>query len=317
MSSPETDRPRLPSRAVPITTTVVLAGVWLGIFQVHGYWAAREAGGERSYYGPAVALARTQLELTAAGLRRCAARAGALPARLEACTDDTPRLEALFAWVEAHKDSAGHLRYQVETVDEPWHRGAYSAWKEGQAGPAPPPGHDFFGLPLIYRPGQRAPESEAWVDATTRPDPDLQRFLGRAPPASPRPFALSSVFLQQRVSRQAKLDRKAWNARALQLGGFLGVVLAGVVLTLRWRGKKSRWPGKLAMGLGGGLSVLFVLGSAVFTATCYAMAQFRSSSMSRADRLALLDEAVRKGEVPREVARTARRYIEKLPERQP
>jgi hypothetical protein len=299
------------SRALPVTLTIVAAAVWLVALHFKTYWATRHAGSDRAYYAPAVRLARAELVLRAVGLRRCAARTGKLPRTLEACAADMPRVSSL---LDRQGTDRGGLR---ALLDEPWHP---SPWrKASRTGTPPPVSLDYLGLPIIYRPGRHAPgDDPGWVDSSLTSELKGLRRFGerdlRSVPASPRPFALSSAFLQWRAAAQRRLDQAARNVLALKYGGLLGILLAGVVISVRWRGRRIRGLGTLAIGVGGVISLAFMLGGAVISATCYALASFVSSSLSRADRLAILDEAVKSGEVPPEVAHTARRYIEELPD---
>jgi len=62
---------------------------------------------------------------------------------------------------------------------------------------------------------------------------------------------------------------------------------------------------------------LGALGLGLTTATCYTRIKFRSSSLKREDRIKLLSEAVKNGEVPTEVAEKAKKYIDNLLDKLP
>jgi len=304
------------SRALPITLTILLAAGWFATWETQAYWASRSAGSSRSYYSPAVQLARVELQLRAVGLRRCAARTGRLPRTLAQCAADMPRLSQLLDFHDKKPEGMSHF-YLRAVINEPWRPSEDPTRPKGaRLAPAPPPSLDYLGLPIHYRPGAAKPDG-TWLGSQDLLADPVTQFLvheGGVPPPSKQPFLLSSVFLQHREAEQREKDRKASNIRAMEFGGLLGLVLAGVLISVLWCGRRIRAVGIVSISLGSVLAFLVTAGSCMFYATCYAMAHFRSSSMRRSDRMAILEQGVKRGEIPKEVARTARRYIEALPE---
>jgi hypothetical protein len=335
-----------PSRALPVVLTIVIAALWFTIFHLASYSANRSAGGHRSYIHDALTMSYLQLELVVAGVRRCAARMGRQPANLAECAD-IPRLSHLAATMHPRKDLGAALEDYDSVLDEPWYPSSRSTRATRRDSPSPVKrseepdrGFDYLGLPIVYRVDAPVPREAAGtpgsfamrpmivlpseLGVTEEPDgslhssaplqPLIRAYLvatGGEPPASPRPFAVSSIFLRHHLEELQRVERTARITFALEWGGLLGILIIGVTICVLWRGRPTRTGGKVAITVAGVVATLLSLGSlGAFVASCYVMARFSASGLRRAERLALLEEAVVRGEVPLEVARLARGYIE-------
>jgi len=296
------------SRALPITLTIVIAAVWFNVLDISRLLVLCRAGSSRSY-AEAMDLARMELQLRVVGLKRCAGRIGHLPRTLAECAADMPRFQALLDLDGPRK------RGWQSMVDEPWHPDPDHKPVRAAQGEGPPPELDFLGLPIRYRPGPR-PDG-TWVHSDDALVPAVRKVVKASGgvPSGGGPFALASLFLQHRDREQRTLDHRASSLRAVQFGGLLGLILAGVLVSVRWRGRPVRDAGVASITLCGVLALLVTAGSCASLVPCFGMVSFCSSRSGRHERLEILEQGVKRGEIPEEVARTARRYIGELPGR--
>jgi hypothetical protein len=317
------------SRAVPLSIILIVSGIWLGWSWQNLYWARRDAHTAGGNYSIGMRLCLLELELRAAAVRKYAARTGDLPASLSDCADDVINIEDWLLWardVYKYPDAAYETAWLAEhyqhVITEPWAPAELVPEHSDRARTIdvarPPAELDIFGLPIIYERRAKEDNDGSWVFSADGFSPEIEKFLltrGGVPAASAKPFALGSVFVRGKIEELQVGYRKARRALYLLLGGSLLIIVASVLILWKPDYRFVRLPGAVAVFFSGLIGVVAVFfGWAATQATCYIPSHFISGYLSRQERITLLEDAVRRGEVPADVAKTAREYIEKLPE---
>jgi hypothetical protein len=96
----------------------------------------------------------------------------------------------------------------------------------------------------------------------------------------------------------------------LLFGGLAIIIGSTAVLANRWKRFGSSTLGRVVLGVS---LIPVVLGLLAPTlATCYIPAFFHARAISMEKRLEILEDAVKRGEVSAEVAKTARSHIKKM-----
>ncbi len=305
-------RPRRPW-TFSLAVGILISGLWLAAAIPAVYWTLRGTDGE-SYVNQAVLeLARTDLALRAAGLRRYAEVNGHLPADLAGCGSLCPTLADVLQHIREPSHPAAEEPLLLY-IDEAWVSEVVS--RDHGVPAAPGAAQDLFGLPIVYRKGVEEPDEGSFLSSEPLP-PLVERFVaskGTPPSPSPEPFTLASLFLRERLSDIAWHERTAIAVLSAALLGFLALLVGTFWRTIRSRRVRSSTWGKVGVAAATFVSTLTVfLGLATTTATCYARSRFRTRSLSKGERLVLLEKAVRTGDVPPAVEKAARAYLEKLP----
>jgi len=291
--------------------TLIVASLWFAVTVNVAHEAHMRASVNNRHYAALLEYARLDLEIRAVAVRRWAARTGELPSSLSECDVGASELAEvvmadpkLRAWAELGKGP----------VEEPWWRQSVSRGQEtGEAPPAPPSSLDFLGLPILYRISLESAPDESWLHSS---DPLCSATVsyavrsGGVPPEPPRPFALGSMFLADRMEEQRPLDRQASMAWTLCHAGSGALILLGLVVTVCWRGRPVGRNGRSGVVVSCIIAGCVAMVGLTSRVTCYKVRSFQSSSLSRSDRLELLEKAVERREVPDDVADLARRLLE-------
>jgi len=261
---------------------------------------------------------RVEMGLRIAAVRRHEARTGRLP---DSWADvDSSGLD-IWTWAEWLRRDPGGERH-AETNRDVCHLALrvemeagmveYYPWEKAR-----PDHSDGAGLPVVLHHGHPSRHEHSWF----RSDDPLPRsviaFLedrGGVPPVG-TPFAMRSLALHGATEEVRALTRSLWISRGLLLG--LPLLLITVCALLR----RSRRTGlrALASCIIGVVMAACTLGTVLFglqtnTRSCYKAGRFTPSTLSSRQRLALLDDAVARGEVEPDVAARARAYIETVGE---
>ncbi len=314
---------------MPLSIILIVGGIWLGWSYQNWYWARREARTADWDSAHGVRFCLLELELRAAAVRSYAARTGGLPASLADCAGDVINIEDWLLWArdaykypDADYETAWLAGHYQRVIIERWVPDALvpEEYRPERAAPVsrPRPELDIFGLPIIYERDGRRDNDGSWVLSAEGLSPEIEKFLqtrGGVPAAPPKPFALGSVFVRDKIERLRIGYRKARRALYLLLGGSLLIIIASAFILWKPDYRFVRLPGAVVVffsGLTGVVAVFF--GWAGTQATCYMSSGMAFEPLSREERIVLLDDAVRRGEVPADVAKTAREYIERLPE---
>lgn len=312
------------SRAVPLSIALVVFGAWFGWSYQYHYWAERGANRKPSYLQSGTELARYELELRAASIRRHAEKTGALPASLSDC--DVSGLTIL-DWLRWKTDGVKALDENsfygepAGALTEVWVPNELLGDSEGRIvndSIAPPPSElDFLGLPILYERANMDGDPDLWVTSSESFSPDVAAFLdasGGAAPASAEPFRLSSVFMRRNAARIKAVRLRERIAFHLLWAPSLLIIAAIVLILKRGRFRPVGIAGMASVVVAGVLGVFGIAAGYQEThVTCYVPVKFTSWFLPSEERLAILDKAVADGDVPGDVARTARAYIEKRP----
>ena len=316
-SSVQTARDKRSARtpAVALCVGLLLGGVWLAVMYPMSYFAHRAAGSDRGYYRGALHIVRAELALHGIAVRQFAQRTGHLPTALAECREDLVDIRQLAAWAgENANPNKPDLCWYAFGFYDPERDAARG--EEPRAERLPPSGFDVFGLPILYRRGSGG-DGETWVRSTDPLPAGVVSYLnahGGVPTlGTTEPFALSSLFLQDRVAFLRGREHWAALVTAVFYAGLTLIVAGTIWLAIRWRKRCPwSWPDRLMVVITALVAATLALfGRATTGATCYRQTSFTVSDLPAAERLALLDEAVRKGEVPADAAKTARDYIER------
>lgn len=277
------------SPALAVAIGILSAIAWLVFAEMVYSWAARDFGSRRRYYARGLEACRWELGLRAVAVQRFAQRTGHMPNSLSECEKDLIRLG----------DAYPNLRY---LVGDSWNPDASppAAWQ------------DFLGLPIIYTRGQQPPEEFRFLSSEPFPL-HMESYLklhGGVPAASSEPFALSSLFMREVLPRLRRQENIQQISLFLIFAGLAIIIIGTVVLANRWRRFGSSAFGKVMLRI----SFFSVLCGLLFPSvtTCYRMASFNARSVSVEKRLRILDDAVKRGEISEEVAKTARSHIKKM-----
>ncbi len=322
-------------RALPLAVTLLLASAWAGLLGYRSLLASIEAGAYLSHNRACMMASRLELELRAAGIRRFAARTGRLPNDLKECEADAPAFHAFIlhyagkAGTQQDESGASSGLYawrkqgfDFQTVDEPWlvETQGFRLRPTLTSVPPPPKELDYLSLPIMYLPGRKTPPigepCSAWYESSQKLSGLVLEFLkatGGAPPSADKPFLLTTPFLHSRALEAEKRNRRHLLISAFFWPGLLTILIVGVVTSVLWRPGRGGMASKLALLIPSAIGSLFLLSTNAMRSTCYAMSRFRSSHLSRAERIQLLDEAERAGNVPPDIAARARKQIEDLP----
>jgi hypothetical protein len=323
--------PGKPKRPIsyPVLLAIIIAawGIWFG-----GSWVIRwDAAGElrsSTKYEPPIKLCRLELELRSIAIKRFAERTGRLPQSLTECDSDGLHIDDWLSWAKENLTRGDDLTLNFivahpDRLDEPWTPlalRAENALHEDKLpqGPRTSVAQDLFGLPIVYEKGHKPRHDLSWVGSSDALSPEIEKFVaaqGVVPTPAPGEFALSSLFVRNTLSHFDDLAYIAWLAPFSLLWGNAIFAVTFVGIIVKWRRSRVKQHGKVWIvnaGLIAGVMVFFSL--AKTSATCYVTAPFRSSFLSRAKRLEILEKSVKSGEIPQDVADRARGYIENLPE---
>jgi hypothetical protein len=302
------------SIALPVTIAILLCCAWYAYFSGPNY---DSEGAKRShmYYAPAITLAKAELAFRAVAVRRYAARIGHLPQSLADCETDMPDILKWLQWIDDHEEIEFelHIYRSVQMMDLPWVPEVPAEWNRPRTELAPRPSanQDFLGLPIQYVKAMKLANDDSWIDSSDPLGMEIEKYLeenGGVPPAASQPFSLASLFVRDRTEYLAERDRVVVWGRLYLFGGLASILgITGIVLR-KWNGPKLSFRGIVAMLFGGVVAFTFF---APRFATCYVMSPFRSRRFSQEQRLTILNEAVRQGEIPTDIAETARAYIQK------
>ncbi|MBP7866231.1 MAG: hypothetical protein KA419_09800 [Acidobacteria bacterium] len=299
--------------------------------------AAEAADRYRDAGRSVVTLSRCELYLKAASVRIFAKRTGRMPVSLRECAGDGASFDDWMAWLSKERRAACRdpllqeemffwsaspprqgggihpgpfYRDRLGVPVGPW---ALVPWSDSAPLPPLPPGLDPSGLPVLYRVGGSPPRDPAAIRSDDPLPPEIAAFFqarGGEAPVPPQPFSLVSLRIRDRLDQQARLDDRVTRAWLELAGGLiLGTALVLAIL-YRWGSPRKR---RMAAGLAilGALSVFAWLWGSTRLFTKVHSSFY--TGISRGDLIAVLDEAVRRGEVPPETAAASRQYLLSLP----
>lgn len=323
------------SYKIPLVIVFICTIIWVSrlkdLYQEASEYAGRfESDGRR-----VVTLARYELYLKAVSVRRFAKRTGRMPGSLlESCVDgvefnewltwcsgqgrhscrDPVLREESSAWSDCIRRDPGDLHpglFYVFRMGVPVNALIQSLDRSLGTLRQPPPGLDAYGLPVLFRVGNR-PRDPAGIDSEDPLPPEVSGFFrakGIELSASPQSFSLVSLRIRDRLDQQARLDRRLTQAWMLMAGGMALAVILTLAILYRWGTVRKKRPVKT-------LTLLMVIGVLASVATPvhhidYSACYFHG--ISRADLLNLLDDAVWCEEIPPEVVQCSRQYLLSLP----
>jgi len=259
---------------------------------IENYWSI-----SHNYFQKALDTCRSELASRAVAVRRFAQRTGRLPESLSECEKDLVRIE------EAAPNYYSRVIHEPLSMNPPI--------KDGVA--APQITQDFLGLPIIYKRGQQKADDRSWFLSSEALPEELELYLkehGGIPAPSVEPFALSSLFLRDRLALLHGQDMKVMMSRWLLLSGLAIIIVCSIVFAERWRRFSASSAGRVMRGM----SVLAIVCGMILLSTtpCRKLPRSIFRSVSEQERLRILDNAVKRGEVPDDVAESTRTYIRKL-----
>ena len=311
-----------------LAVTIAAGGVWFGWSWYNLYWTSRDSGTAAGEYALGIRLCRLELQLRSVAVRDFVARTGRLPQSLAECDCNGLHIDDWLLWGKDNYragddwELAWTLEYGRGIIWEPWLPEAlrlndpqYMA--RLPYGPRPSAAQDLFGLPVVYVTGRKPKDDLSWIGSSDPLPPEVEKFVsaqGPMPPPAANEFALSSLFVRGAVRHLDDVRRMARLALVLFLGGSAFFVAVAIGTIVKWRRTGTEKPEAatiVAAGLIAAVAAFF--GWAGTRATCYLPASFSSTFLPRAQRLELLDKAVKQGEIPQDVAKVAREYIETLP----
>jgi len=308
-----------PTRSItlPLTVVLLLAAAWytcLGF--IYSQRLGLRGGTVRYHYRQAIEVSHLDLELHAAGVRRFAERNGRLPADLQECEAETPKLLDLLVWSQANQAACDWRKLEGlgHRVYEPWWRDrALVAY--GKLPDPPGAAFDYLALPVLYQPQAAAPRAPTALRSDEAFSAAVKPFVeanGGAPAPSAQPFVLRSLAIDALEPRLALLQSRAGALTVLRWGGGALIILVGLLVCLVW---DRRSGARLRIHAGATIGALIGAGCIVLVlnAAHFESYGFRSTDLGRLERLQLLRQAVERGDVLPEVAKLAREQIEALP----
>ncbi len=261
---------------------------------------------------------RIEMGLRSAAVRRHEARTGHLPESWAEVDLKGLDIRTWATWIredpagerhaetnEEARDLAMRVEMEGELIDlYPWEK-------------ARPEQHDGAGLPVLLRRGHPPPDEHSWLRSSDPLPPSVTALLesrGAVPPVR-TPFAVRSLVLRDATESARSGVWKVRIARGLILGVPLILLLAFAFFRRGWGARIQA----LAVGVAGVAAVgiaaaVVILGYSSGRVMCYSGRPFTPSMMSPHRRLAILEDAVARGEVAPDVAARARAYIETVGE---
>ncbi len=316
------DEPALPLRrrftAAVLWVTLILAAGAVPLFGWFVLGRASLVDGGFPHSSDSVSKpVQIDLALRAAAIRRFEAEAGRLPDSLSEVDLEGRDVHAWVEWIRDDPRGQAHADTNRDAERASWRmardldREYLLPWEKDR-----PRHHDCVGLPILFHRGSSSPEGPAWIRSDDPLPPSVIAFLeahdGIPPPAG-TPFALCSLVLR------AAIETERTRARQYAIGAGIILLVIAALITVFVHLRRSRWGG--ALGLGGRFARVAAVAVALlgllpwltmFCATCYMRSFFRVHELRPEERLALLEDAVARGEVEPDVAAKARAYIEKV-----